>query len=102
MAIFVSNVTIVIFATSIERWYINKHTLLFVDDEPNILRSLQRLLRKTDYRIITAQSGVEALAMIEGGESPAVIVSDQRMPEMNGAEFYHGRVFYCPIPVALC
>lgn len=63
------------------------HSILFVDDEPNILRSLQRLLRKTDYRIITAQSGVEALAMIEGGESPAVIVSDQRMPEMNGAEF---------------
>jgi CheY-like chemotaxis protein len=65
----------------------NRHTLLFVDDEPNILHSLQRLFRKTPHRILIAQSGSEALALIEGGESPSVIVSDQRMPEMNGAEF---------------
>lgn len=87
MVIFVLNVTIVIFVASRERWYMNRHTLLFVDDEPNILYSLQRLFRKSPHRILMAQSGPEALALIEGGETPSVIVSDQRMPEMNGAEF---------------
>lgn len=65
----------------------HQHTILFVDDEPNILRSLQRLFRKMPHRILTAQGGAEALTLIKGGEAPAVIVSDQRMPEMNGAEF---------------
>jgi CheY-like chemotaxis protein len=65
----------------------HQHTILFVDDSPNILRSLQRLFRKMPHRILTAQSGTEALALINGGETPAVIVSDQSMPEMNGAEF---------------
>lgn len=65
----------------------HQHTLLFVDDEPNILRALQRLFRKMPHRMLTAQSGAEALALIQEGEKPSVIVSDQRMPEMNGAEF---------------
>lgn len=60
--------------------------LLLVDDEPNILTSLNRLLRSEGYAIRTAESGAQALEMM--AEEPAdVIVSDMRMPAMNGAEF---------------
>ena len=62
-------------------------TILFVDDESNILKSLQRLFLDEEYEVVTAESGKAALEMIEGGMRPTVIVSDQRMPEMNGAEF---------------
>ncbi|MDP1896910.1 MAG: EAL domain-containing protein, partial [Sulfurimicrobium sp.] len=61
-------------------------TLLLVDDEPNILAALQRLLRHDDYRILTASgpaAGFEILARIPVD----VILSDQRMPEMSGSEF---------------
>lgn len=62
-------------------------TILFVDDEPNILKTLQRIFFDEEYRIITANSGSDALALLEKGETPAVIVSDQRMPGMSGSEF---------------
>lgn len=61
--------------------------ILFVDDEANILSALKRLMVDEPYEIFTAQSGKEALALLERDRSIAVIVSDQRMPEMNGAEF---------------
>ncbi len=61
--------------------------VLFVDDEPNILKTLRRLFMDEDYDIHTAGSGLEALGLIEGGLRPAIIISDQRMPEMGGAEF---------------
>lgn len=60
-------------------------TVLFVDDEENILTALNRLLRKEDYSILTAGSGTEALALLEESEVQLVI-SDQRMPEITGAE----------------
>jgi len=64
----------------------HERTLLLVDDEENILRSLTRLLRRDGYTIHTAQSGPQGLALLE--EHPVgVIVSDQRMPEMTGSEF---------------
>ena len=60
--------------------------LLLVDDEPNILTSLNRLLRSEGYAIRTAESGARALELL--AEEPAdVIISDMRMPAMNGAEF---------------
>lgn len=61
--------------------------VLFVDDEPNILKTLRRLFMDEDYDIHTAGNGREALDLIEGGLRPTIIVSDQRMPEMGGAEF---------------
>ncbi|AYH43271.1 EAL domain-containing protein [Azoarcus sp. DN11] len=65
-------------------------TLLLVDDEPNILSSIRRLLRGEGYRVLTAGSAREALEIL-AGEPVQVILSDQRMPEMNGTEFL-GRV----------
>lgn len=61
-------------------------TLLLVDDEPNILKALKRLLRKDGYTILLANGGSEALKILE--DNPVnVIVSDHRMPVMTGIEF---------------
>lgn len=61
-------------------------TLLLVDDEPNILSSLSRLLRREGYAILTATSPLEAFELL--AKHPVqVVISDQRMPEMSGTEF---------------
>ncbi len=59
--------------------------ILFVDDEPNVLQGIKRILRG-HYVIQTAGSGAEALAVLEKEGSYSVIVSDMRMPNMNGLE----------------
>ena len=60
--------------------------ILLVDDEASILSSLKRVLRPKGYTLITAESGAEGLRLLE--EHPVdLIVSDMRMPEMNGAQF---------------
>lgn len=61
-------------------------SLLLVDDEPNILAALKRLLRRDGYTIHTAAGGSEGLALL-ARERVDVIVSDQRMPGMIGADF---------------
>ncbi|MBI4997487.1 MAG: response regulator [Rhodocyclales bacterium] len=61
-------------------------TLLFVDDEASILSSLKRLFRPAGYRILTAGGGAEGLAILDK-ESVDLVVSDMRMPEMDGAHF---------------
>lgn len=63
-----------------------QETLLLVDDEPNILNSLKRLLRRDGYAILTAESPAEAFDLL-ALHAVQVIVSDQRMPEMSGTEF---------------
>ena len=60
--------------------------VLFVDDEPNILEGIQRTLRK-QVELQTASSGAEALRLIGESGPFAVVVSDMRMPAMNGAQF---------------
>ena len=60
--------------------------LLLVDDEPNILSSLTRVFRRDGYTLYSAGSGEEALAILQR-EQIGVIISDQRMPNMTGAEF---------------
>jgi response regulator RpfG family c-di-GMP phosphodiesterase len=60
--------------------------ILVVDDEPNIVSALRRMLRANGYRVQTAPSGRDALALLEAG-AVDLIISDMRMPEMDGAEF---------------
>ena len=60
--------------------------ILFVDDEEDILNSFKRQLRKK-ANISVATSGQEALDLIDSEGEFAVIVSDMRMPIMDGAEF---------------
>lgn len=64
----------------------NQHTVLCVDDEENILHSIRRLLRKENYRLLTALSGEEALKILKENDVQLVL-SDQRMPQMSGTEF---------------
>jgi putative nucleotidyltransferase with HDIG domain len=61
--------------------------VLFVDDERNILSALSRLFADEPYEIATASSGAEGLEILRGAADTAVIVTDQRMPEMTGIEF---------------
>ena len=60
--------------------------ILFVDDEPAILRSYQRFVG-LDYDVDTALGGEEGLKMLQENGPYGVVVSDMRMPGMNGAEF---------------
>ncbi|MEA2711705.1 MAG: hypothetical protein QOF78_4306 [Phycisphaerales bacterium] len=61
------------------------HSILVVDDEPDVVRSVKDLLR-LDYQVFTATSAAEGMAILE--EQPIdVIMTDQRMPDMTGVEF---------------
>jgi len=60
--------------------------ILCVDDEPNVLKSLRRLFRGSEYIIHLAESGAEGLEVLEQ-EPIDLIISDMRMPQMDGAEF---------------
>jgi response regulator RpfG family c-di-GMP phosphodiesterase len=72
--------------------------ILFVDDEPNILQAYSRTLRR-DFEIKTATSGAEGLE-IASSEGPfAVVVSDMRMPEMDGVEFLSRMKRQAPLTV---
>ena len=62
-----------------------EHCVLFIDDEANILKALQRLLRNEPCRVLTANRGSEALEILDR-ERPQVVVSDQRMPEISGVD----------------
>jgi two-component system response regulator HupR/HoxA len=62
-----------------------KRTVLFVDDEEKILTSLKRGLLDEPYEILFANSGKEALEILEQSQVQ-VIVTDMRMPEMDGLE----------------
>lgn len=61
------------------------HYLLLVDDEPQILKALQRLLRNTDFTILIANNAGEALEIL-AEKDVHVMLTDHKMPNMTGAE----------------
>jgi len=62
-----------------------RYRLLIVDDEPNVLKALQRVFRQENYEVLTAPDGDEALRLCSA--TPVdVVISDYMMPKMNGAE----------------
>ena len=61
-------------------------TILCVDDEPNILSSLRRLFRARGFQVRVAESGKAGLAILES-EAIDLVISDMRMPEMDGTQF---------------
>jgi two-component system response regulator HupR/HoxA len=65
---------------------LNRHALLVVDDEKEILRSLT-LTFEDDYEVFTASSAIEALEILHQ-QNIALIIADQRMPEMTGVELF--------------
>ncbi|MEJ0100068.1 MAG: response regulator [Pseudomonadota bacterium] len=63
-----------------------------MDDEPRILEGLERHFRRR-YNVLTATSGAKGLDLLTAHKDLAVIISDMRMPEMDGATFLrHARV----------
>ena len=65
-----------------------KHTILIVDDEENNLQLLKRTFRGT-YDILTATNGLEAIDVVKQyGNTISLIISDQKMPVMEGIDFF--------------
>ena len=62
-----------------------KHSVLFVDDEPNVLEGLERALRMEPFTLLTATSGGEAMEVLNNA-SVDVVVADQEMPGMKGTD----------------
>lgn len=80
----------------------NAYKLLIVEDNVELLILMQQLLR-TQYRIYTAQNGMEALQVIQSTELD-LIISDVMMPEMNGYELtkaIKGNPDYSHLPIIL-
>ncbi len=65
----------------------NEVKVLFVDDEPNVLRALERLFLDEEYTLLRADSGEEGLRLLQENEPVPLVVSDYRMPGMSGVEF---------------
>ncbi|MDX1754626.1 MAG: response regulator [Marinobacter sp.] len=61
-------------------------TIALIDDEELILKSLSRLLRKTDWEVLTFSNPADALGALADREID-IVVSDYRMPQMSGVEF---------------
>ncbi len=62
------------------------YTILFVDDEINVLKAMQRIFRQESYRLLTAQNGTEALKVLQDQAPVHVVVCDYRMPGMAGSQ----------------
>src|SRR5450432_524146 len=59
--------------------------VLLVDDEPNVTRGLQAAFRKQPFEVLVADSGLEAIKVI-GREQIDVLITDEKMPGMQGSE----------------
>lgn len=64
-----------------------RQMILFVDDESTWLEVVRGVLRDEPFKLITASSGEDALAKVKG-RTPDLILSDVRMPAMNGFELF--------------
>lgn len=75
--------------------------ILCVDDERNVLRALERIFLDDDYEIVLAGSGEEGMKVIEDSGPFQVVISDYRMPVMNGVEFLRAVYERCPDTVRI-
>jgi len=73
-------------AKATQRQSPHTQSVLVVDDDPEQLKFLKRIIERAGFRVIASNSATEALDVL--GEKPVdLIVSDYKMPEMNGFEF---------------
>lgn len=70
--------------------------ILCVDDERNVLRALERIFLDDDYEILIANSGEEGLETLRENPGVQVVISDYRMPGMNGVDFLRQVCNQCP------
>ncbi|HEY9100392.1 MAG TPA: ATPase, T2SS/T4P/T4SS family [Thiobacillus sp.] len=71
------------------------YRILLVDDEPNVLRALQRVFQQENYQVVTASNGQEALELLSR-ETFHLIISDYMMPVMNGGDLLRKAKEVCP------
>jgi DNA-binding NtrC family response regulator len=64
-----------------------RHTVLLVDDNPEVLQTLEAILERAGHRVIAKPDALSAMAMIHGGAHVDVIVTDYHLPQMDGMEF---------------
>jgi len=64
-------------------WSKKKHILL-VDDDENLLRSLEIYFEKQDYKVSSISEGTEALASLQGAKLPDLVILDVMMDGVNG------------------
>ena len=76
--------------------------ILLVDDEPLILQSIGKFLIEFGYEVVYARDGVEALSLLDQQNHPGLIISDIRMPRIDGLEFLRLARLRAPeVPVLL-
>jgi|GEM_PF-1106358 len=77
-------------------------SILFVDDEPNVLSSYTRMLRKSPWRVLTAPSAEKALEILDE-ESINLVVTDMKMPQVHGIELVARiREKFEDLPIIVC
>jgi len=78
-------------------------TVLIVDDNPGILQCYEEILNTSDYMVITCRDGQSALTAIREGVNADLIITDYRMPGMNGLELITQLKRHVPtVPVIMC
>jgi two-component system, sensor histidine kinase and response regulator len=80
---------------------IEKPKVLYVDDEPENLTGFKHLFRRK-YKVLTANSADEALAMMIENEDIEIVISDQRMPGTTGSNSSNRSRMGIPKPPAFC
>ncbi len=66
---------------------LHRRTVFLIDDESSWLQAISGLLKQEGFRVIAAESGEDALTKLKK-QKPDLILSDVRMPVMNGFDFY--------------
>jgi len=65
---------------------VRSHSVLVVDDEPTVLSLYQEALAEVGHRVTVASDGADALGKLRDGRIPCVVLTDVRMPRMDGFE----------------
>lgn len=78
-------------------------TVLVVDDNPGILQCYEEILNSSDYTVVTFRNGQSALSAIREGVNADLVITDYRMPGMNGLELITQLKKHAPaVPVIIC
>lgn len=64
-----------------------RHTILLIEDDPQLRDSVQAVLEVEGYQVLTAGHGLEGLQRLQDAPAPCLILLDLMMPVMNGWEF---------------